>query len=201
MHTIGNKLAWSLMLLLSVMIAGYAVAWLAVDGLSAGALKQKIQGAPWSMYAHLGGGAIALFIGPFQVNAAFRNRHLMLHRNLGRIYLTAVATAGLAGLSMATVSDGGAATHFGFGGMAVLWLFTGAMAYTRIRQGDIASHRRWMIRNFSLTLAAVTLRLQLPLYIGAFGLDFESAYQVVSWTCWVPNLLVAEWFFLRGRTT
>ena len=58
-----------------------------------------------------------------------------------------------------------------------------------------------LIRNFSLTLAAVTLRLQLPLYIGAFGLDFESAYQVVSWTSWVPNLLVAEWFFLRGRTT
>jgi len=25
---------------------------------------------------------------------------------------------------------------------------------------------------------------------------FHDAYQVVAWACWVPNLIVAEWWIL-----
>jgi hypothetical protein len=28
---------------------------------------------------------------------------------------------------------------------------------------------------------------------------FSRAYVVVSWLCWVPNLLVAEWMTLRRK--
>jgi Predicted membrane protein (DUF2306) len=48
-----------------------------------------------------------------------------------------------------------------------------------------------MIRSYALTLAAVTLRLYLPASI-ALGVDFRSAYRVISWACWLPNLAVAE---------
>ena len=58
---------------------------------------------------------------------------------------------------MALESFGGLPTHFGFGMLAVLWLFTTAMAYRRVLQGKIQSHREWMIRSFALTFAAVTL--------------------------------------------
>ena len=53
-----------------------------------------------------------------------------------------------------------------------------------------------MIRSCSLTLAAVTLRIYLPLSQLA-GIPFAEAYQAVAWACWVPNLVVAEWRVLR----
>jgi hypothetical protein len=54
-----------------------------------------------------------------------------------------------------------------------------------------------MIRNFSLTFAAVTLRLYLPASLAA-GLPFDTVYPAIAWLCWVPNLVVAE-FLLRER--
>ena len=49
-----------------------------------------------------------------------------------------------------------------------------------------------MIRNFALSLAAVTLRLYLPASAVA-GVPFEDFYPAVAWLCWVPNLILAEW--------
>src|SRR5258708_35055586 len=89
-------------------------------------------------------------------------------------------------------------THVGFGLLAVLWLFATAMAYRYIRARDQVSHRRWMIRSYALTFAAVTLRIYLPLSQVA-GIPFDAAYQTISWLCWVPNLIVAEWIILQHR--
>jgi len=56
-----------------------------------------------------------------------------------------------------------------------------------------------MIRSFALTFAAVMLRIILPLEL-ASGVPFSTAYKIVSWACWVPNLVVAEWF-VRVRSS
>jgi len=64
-------------------------------------------------------------------------------------------------------------------------------AYQAIRARDVATHRRWMIRNFALTFAAVTLRLRLPASVVA-GVSYEIAYAVIAWLCWLPNLLAAQ---------
>lgn len=53
-----------------------------------------------------------------------------------------------------------------------------------------------MVRNVSLTLAAVSLRIYLPLSMLA-GIPFELAYPAIAWLCWVPNLWVAEIVFNR----
>lgn len=63
-------------------------------------------------------------------------------------------------------------------------------------QGRWSVHRRWMIRSWSLTLAAVTLRIYLPVVI-ITGLPFAFSYQVVAFLAWVPNLLLAEWLLRR----
>ena len=103
----------------------------------------------------------------------------------------------IAGFAMAFVSSEGMPTHFGFGILAVLWFFTGLQAYLKVRRGDITAHRQWMIRNFALSLAAVTLRNYLPLMLFALHWSFHTSYITVSWLCWVPNLLVAEWLIRR----
>jgi uncharacterized membrane protein len=148
---------------------------------------------------HVIGGSLALLIGPWQFSRRLRTRNLPLHRWLGRIYLLAVALGALAGFFLAFFSTGGTVTHLGFGILAILWFFTGWMAYSSARTGQIAAHREWMIRNFSLSLAAVTLRMWLPLALFAFHWPFLSSYIVISWLCWLPNIVVAEWL-IRRRT-
>jgi hypothetical protein len=54
-----------------------------------------------------------------------------------------------------------------------------------------------MIRNLALTLAAVTLRNWMPLMLFGLHWPFRPAYIIVSWLCWVPNLLIAEWLVRR----
>ena len=97
---------------------------------------------------------------------------------------------------MAFHAFGGLPARLGFGVLALLWLYTGYRAYRAIRARDIAAHRRWMVRNFALTFAAVMLRLYLPSAM-ASGMAFELAYPVIAWLCWVPNLVVAEWIIRR----
>jgi hypothetical protein len=96
------------------------------------------------------------------------------------------------GFIMAWLAYGGIVSSLGFATLAVLWLSTGAMALARVRSGDIQAHRDWMVRNYALTLAAVTLRIWLPLLSMAIGIEFTNAYRTVAWLCWIPNLILAE---------
>lgn len=157
-------------------------------------------------YAHIVAGGIALVAGPFQFWRALRDRYPSVHRWVGRGYLTAVAIAGVAGLVIAPFSEAGLSGLFGFGTLAVLWIATAWAAYRAVRVGDIASHRAWMMRNFALTYAAVTLRLWLGVLIAAqalpggsfdLGAAFANAYAVVPFLAWLPNLVVAEWLVRR----
>ena len=146
---------------------------------------------------HIAGGIGALLAGPWQFSDKLRARSLNFHRWLGRFYLLEVALGSTAGFVMALVSEEGLPTHLGFGLLAALWFFTGLQGYRMASSGRITAHRQWMIRNFALTLAAVTLRNWMPLML--FGLDwpFRPTYIIVSWLCWVPNVLIAEWLVRR----
>jgi len=146
---------------------------------------------------HIAGGMGALLAGPWQFSKKLRARAINLHRWIGRFYLLEVGLGSLAGLAMAFVSEEGMPTHLGFGALAVLWFLTGLQAYRKILKGDIEAHHQWMIRNFALTLAAVTLRNWMPLMLFALHWPFRLTYITVSWLCWVPNLLVAEWLVQR----
>lgn len=67
------------------------------------------------------------------------------------------------------------------------------MAYLTIRKKEINNHQKWMIRSYALTFAAVTLRIWLPLFQYGFGMDFLTAYMIIAWLCWVPNIIWAQW--------
>ena len=147
---------------------------------------------PYVIYAHIFAAAIALVLGPFQFSRRLRAKRPSLHRWLGRLYLGAgVLVGGLAGLYVALHAMGGPVGRLGFGSLAIIWLFSASRAFVAIRSGDLLAHRQWMVRNFALTFAAVNLRIYLPVAM-ACGVEFETAYPVIAWLCWVPNLLIAE---------
>lgn len=198
MGALMGRIGWWLMTALALIIAAYAMGVVFVPSMRPPFLQQRILVMPLAAFAHLFASGIALAAGAFQHNAQLRSRHLDLHRWLGRTYVVAVLCGSVAAIALATTSQAGLATHVGFGLLAVLWLFATGMAYRYIRARDQALHRRWMIRSYALTFAAVTLRIYLPLSMAA-GLPFDSAYQTISWLCWVPNLIVAEWVILRQR--
>ena len=126
-----------------------------------------------------------------------RSSRVALHRWLGRTYLgIGVLVGGVAGLVVALHAFGGVTARLGFAALALAWLYTGTRAYLAIRSRDVAAHRRWMVRNFALTFAAVTLRIYLPASALA-GVSFELAYPAIAWLCWAPNLVVAELWFNR----
>ncbi len=190
-----RKFGWFAMTLLALLVAGYAGTALVAPSLRVPFVEDLFANLPVAVSVHLAGGVIALVLGAFQVNSRLRSRFLSIHRWSGRMYVFAVLVGGVAGFVLALDSFGGLVTHFGFGLMAICWVGTTLNAYRHIRRGDLVAHRAWMLRSYALTLAAVTLRIYLPLSQIA-EIDFESAYPVVSWLCWVPNLLVVEWFVL-----
>ncbi len=71
------------------------------------------------------------------------------------------------------------------------------LGWRAVLQGRFAVHRRWMIRSWALTLAAVTLRLYLPLVM-VLDLPFLPWYRAISFLAWVPNLVVAELWLRRA---
>jgi uncharacterized membrane protein len=154
-----------------------------------------------SFYAHITFGGIALLIGWLQFSKKIRSRHIDLHRGIGKAYMVAVALSGISGLTIAMSATGGAVCMAGFGLLAIGWLYTDFQGYRAIRRLDIGRHRAWMLRNYSLTFAAVTLRIYLPLATAVMHLDFISSYRVISWLCWVPNLVVAEMLIRRAQKT
>lgn len=187
-----NKILWGLMTFLSLLTVLLVSRYLTLDPDLFFPEQRAIYLAHLTgLIIHVVGSMVALALGPFLFLPGLRNKRPALHRWLGRIYLTGNLFGGVAGLYMSTYAYTGEIARNGFATLGLLWLATGLMAYVRIRDGNVAEHRRWMIRNFALLLAGVMLRLQSPLLSMVFS--FETAYQIVAWSCWLPNLFVAEW--------
>jgi len=202
-----KTLAWIPFALLAIAIGLYPLTYYLTDMSHTGLLQSKTEALKSSViwhtmfYLHISFGGIALLTGWSQFSKKLRNRYLKAHRLVGKIYVIAVLISSSAGFYIALFASGGLVCVFGFGTLALLWLFTDVKAYASIRLLQIKEHEKWMIRNYALTFAAVTLRIWLPLATGVMHIDFIPSYQVISWFCWVPNLLVAGLIIKQKNNT
>ena len=213
-HRIESRQIWpaGVLAFFAFGIAGYAiVSYLTGNPLEAGFLQGKahyqkfVPTSHWTtaLVIHVGGGSLALVVGGLQwlltrwkwkayPPAWYRPAHVVL----GLAYLASILVGAAAGLVLVPHAMGGAIAAWGFGVLDGLWILSTLVAATlgwrlRTRPEFRVAHHQWMIRSFALTCAAITLRLWLPLGMLA-GLDFLTAYVVIAWLCWVPNLVVAE---------
>ena len=191
-----GSLGWALVALLSAGVALYAFHYLLPSAVAPPGIAENPFARPW-LVVHASLAATAMLIGPFQLVPWLRARRPRLHRWTGRAYVSACLVGGSAALLLALGSTAGPIATPGFGLLALVWMTATAQAWRMALARRFDEHRRWMLRSFALTFAAVTLRLYLPI-VFITGLPYIESYRAISFLCWVPNLLAME-FYLRRR--
>lgn len=190
--------AWAVLAVLSVAVALFSYRYLGPPNVTLSPVVLANPAARPFLPLHAGGAATALLVGGFQFLPAVRRRR-GLHRGLGRVYAVCCLGSGAAGLVLAVGTRAGPVAAWGFGLLAVTWIYVTAQAWIAARARRFEDHRAWMIRSFALTFAAVTLRIYLPVSQVA-GIPFMEAYPAIAWLAWVPNLLAVEAWMRSPKT-
>lgn len=190
----------------AIFISGYSIVqYFIMDARQAGFVQLKLLytstlSSLWyiMLFIHIFFGIVALVIGPITLFAKFREKNINRHKIIGRIYIIGIFFGSVSGLYLAFYATGGLVSQLGFGILSVVWLLTAFQALVKVKNKNIQEHQRWMIRNYSLTFAAVTLRVWLVLFTLVFGFEnFNFSYAIIAWLCWVPNLIVAQMIIQR----
>lgn len=155
-----------------------------------------------SIAVHAVPSSLALLIGPFQFVTWIRVRYPKVHRISGQIYMVSVVLGSIAALFAAAYSVSGFSVQVAFFILTAAWLYTLYQAYATIRRGEVQLHRVWMIRNYALTFAAVTLRIYLMTGLALRenyfpSLTFDDVYHASAWSSFLVNALVVEYFIIQ----
>ncbi len=201
--------AWGVVFFLIAVVLVYATIRISIDSqnLATGVIPQegefdrRYAQNPVLAYAHIIPGVVFLVLAPFQVSRRFRNRHLGLHRKMGRILVPTGIASGVFGIifgfffSFGGFAEASAAVVFG------TWFVTAlVLAYRHIRAGDTVSHRRWMIRAFAIGIGVGTIRLWVGLFQSTGLLGEVASFGVAFWLAWTLHVIAAE-IWLRRRPT
>jgi uncharacterized membrane protein len=136
---------------------------------------------------HTLAGIFALLIGPINFSSRIRQRHLQLHRILGRIYVASVFIGAFTGIALAWGRPGLPGTSM----QAAAWIVCTTAAFITARNRQIVQHRQWMARSYAVTFTFVSSRvLNLwPRYWSHLG-DSLSAVGVIAIT--LASLLLVD---------
>ncbi|MEU7141487.1 DUF2306 domain-containing protein [Nocardia sp. NPDC046473] len=192
--------SWGLLTALAIGIAAFFVTPYLRGG-STVPIDRSIVGYYASLVVHAVPAGLALIIGPWQFVPQLRTRFPRLHRVAGRVYMVSVVAASAAASYAAAVTPSGFPLQVAFYMLVVAWLYTAAKGYRTIRRREVQLHRIWMIRNYALTFAAVTLRLYLlaGTEVAKFipSLEYRDIYTASAWASLLGNVLVAEYFIIQ----
>lgn len=197
-----NKVAWFVFVFLAIVVGLYPLLYLVSDrefGLLASKDDALLSNVIWNIgfYGHILLGGLALLIGWIQFSKKLRNANLGRHRNIGKVYIIAALISGTCAIYIGFFATGGLISSLGFISLGIVWLYTTIKAYLAVRNNDLQLHQGMMIYSYAACFAAVTLRIWLPLLGFVFD-DFETAYRIVAWLCWVPNMIFA-YFWVRRK--
>src|SRR5450756_2137543 len=136
---------------------------------------------------HTLAGIFALLIGPINFSSRIRQRHLYLHRILGRIYVISVFVGSFTGIALAAGRPGLPGTSM----QAAAWMVCTTAALITARNRQIVQQRQWMARSYAVTFTFVSSRvLNLwPRYWSHLG-DTFAAVGVIAFT--LASLLIVD---------
>ncbi|PYV94148.1 MAG: hypothetical protein DMG90_00435 [Acidobacteria bacterium] len=146
---------------------------------------------------HIVPGLLFMMLGPLQFSATIRANYLRWHRLSGRIFVVCGAVIGTSALVMSFgmpaiggFNQAAATTLF-----ATFFLFALGKAFWYIRRLEVALHREWMIRAFSVGLAVATIRPIIGMFFATSRFSGLTPYEFFGtgfWIGFVLHLIAAE---------
>ena len=166
--------------------------------------KQKIIHVKHWRYAfnfHILFSIFSLIAGLTQFSQYIITKHKKLHRIMGYIYVVdVICIAGPSGLIMAFYANGTIVSKTSFVLLSLLWILFTCRAIIKASKKDFIEHEKWMIRSYSLTLSAISLRLMAFILPKFIHLSAHTEYALIAWLSWSINLLLAEWIIYRKKS-
>jgi uncharacterized membrane protein YozB (DUF420 family) len=143
---------------------------------------------------------LALVLGIFQFSNRLRAGYIRVHRTFGYVYAVAAVIGGPTGILVA-LKLGPPELFLAAFVQTFGWLFTLGIALYCVRNGNIAEHRRWMIRSYPFAAVFSVARLFVPLGIKVWG--EPSGIIPVVWTTialagFLPSVYL-EWSKIKVR--
>ena len=149
-------------------------------------------------YIHVYSSIFVLLAGFTQFSGFVLTNYRSLHRLVGKVYfLDVLFLSAPSGLFMGFYANGAWQTKLSFIILSILWFLFTTLSIIAINKGHIAKHRAFMIRSFSLALSAITLRAWKVVIVYCFHTAPMDTYQIIAWLGWVPNLMIAEYYFIN----
>jgi Predicted membrane protein (DUF2306) len=165
------------------------------------------------LVGHVVFGSVALLTACLQIWPWLRQRHPVIHRVTGRVYVFGgVLPAGIMALTIGWFTPFGPVARASSVLLASLWLIFTITGYRMARHHRYVEHRRWMIRSFALTASIITNRLWGAAAFVVLSPQLETTFQgneqwlswtvagLTTWLGWVIPLLIAEWWLERGES-
>jgi uncharacterized membrane protein len=142
---------------------------------------------------HILPGGLFLVLTPLQFLRGIRQKHLQVHRWMGRILVVSGLIIGSTALIMSyTMNIGGpnetAATTL----FAIVFLYCLIRAYRHIRRKEVARHREWMIRAYGVGLGVATTRPIVGAFFAFRRLTPHEFFGIAFWLGFTITFLVAE---------
>ena len=198
------RILFVLLVLLVLLITVYAGSYLYNIGDNQyGLLGRKqvavVKNTIWyvSFYTHIASGCTALLFGWIGFIRKLRLPKLMkIHRMLGKVYVFSAWISAVTSIGIGFAAEGGIIAKLGFITLGILWFYFTFLAFTSIKNKKIETHQKMMIYSYAICLAAVTLRFWMPVLEMCFN-DFETAYKMVAWLSWIPNLMLAHLIVIK----
>ncbi|MFD0696764.1 DUF2306 domain-containing protein [Paenibacillus sp. GCM10027628] len=201
-----KRIGWILFVVIILGVGGFAIApYLLFDpALSRIKLNSAVPYQFPLLLVHIFISFIALGIGWIQFIPSLRQKQARIHRFVGRIYLGCIAIGGATGIVVGLFEES-YIRQLAFWTLAVLWLFTGWKGYRSALRRNFEAHRSWMIRNYAMTMVAVSARIVTPicilLYFAAHGnsaggdiaMVLGKVLEVNIWLGLVINVVISEW--------
>jgi uncharacterized membrane protein len=122
---------------------------------------------------------------PFQFSRSFRNRHLRVHRWIGRTVIILGLIIGISAVPMVRRPVGGAIEVSCILFFDALFLLSLTRAYLHIRRGQVAQHREWMIRAMSVALGVATVRPIMGIFFATSRLTGMTPHDFFGIAFWI----------------
>lgn len=151
---------------------------------------------------HILPGALFLVLAPLQFVRSIREKHLQVHRWMGRILVVSGLIIGVTALVMSyKMNIGGpnetAATTL----YAIVFLICLTKAFWHIRRKEVARHREWMIRAYGIGLGVATTRPIVGAFFAFRRMTPHEFFGIAFWLGFTITFLVAEFWIDHTRNT